>query len=155
MNSWLKNPVIQSSVTGSDKMLSWQPEGDTRIANKLRDIAASLDDEDAADAIEAIADEIEIDLKPRASLAHLHVDKPIKDAYKTEREDMRHCINELVMEFGWLIDDEELPNNDYDAPRKQTVVSRKIRKILEEHVHESYLPVCASWRQKCDEDYHR
>ena len=138
----------QSITTDSGDTMVWyedripEPEENKKLAEAIRFIADKLDDEDAADELHSIADDVEVDVVKRQAA-------PTDSYYppKKIQSELESVLDNLVIELGWLIDEEELPSNDYDAPRKKTKESRRLREILLNGVPQSRIPGCTPWLQ--------
>ena len=117
-------------------------EENKKLADAIRFIAERLEDEDAADELLSIADDVEVDVVKRKA-------SPTDSYYppKKIQSELEGVLENLVLELGWLIDEEELPSNDYDTPRKKTKASRRLREILLNGVPQSYIPGCTPWLQ--------
>ncbi len=138
--AWLGN------VTTTDVEPDMSNETNKKLADGIRFIADKLDDEDIADELHTIADEVEVD-RPRLSAKGIPPDGIVETTYRKKMNEMSRAISSLVDQLGWIIDDEELPNNDYDAPRKKTRMSRNLRRIILDTVPASDLPICTPWLQ--------
>lgn len=123
--------------------MTYNDECNQKLAEKIRFVADKLGDEDAADELHAIADEVEVDAKP----IRVEVRDGPSHSLKKIKTEAEQCLDDLICELGWLIDEEEVPGNDYDAPRKKTKASRRLRKILLKNVPQSRIPGCTPWLQ--------